>query len=267
MSELTDTPEPQSPPEAAAPPAPSYVTVEEFKRMEQQIAGQTELLHSLSAALTAQRTAQPAAAPRQAAATEMTDAEIDAAVDEGRMTATQAARLIAKRENERTLREHVDPLRETGLAGLSTSAKSIALGTLDDAGAPRMRYYKKYQKEIDSWVERTPAQMRTNPELWQQAHDLVVGAHMGEILEAEREAALRAANAPKPEPTAQRSTTGRAAAAAAGGKLDPVEVFGEAAMQRLDEQLARTGQTPDAWAKRRGYESFEKYTELAAKGV
>ena len=261
MAEPSDTPDTPETPEPAAPAAPQYVTVDEFRRMEQAIAGQRELIASVNQSLQTLAATRQREAATPASPGEMSDADIDAAVDEGRMTPVQAARLIAKREAARVERDHVAPLRDTGIASMSTFARESALNARDDKGTPRLKYYKQYQKEIDGWIEKLPPQARLDPTIYQQAHDLVVGSHMHEILEAEREAAIRAANQPKPEPTAPRTRTGRTNES---GTVPTVEeLMGSQAAAALEGK----GMNPDQFAKRLGYDSWAKYAELAVKGA
>ena len=258
MSEPSDTPTPTPEPAAEPTPAPTpqYATVADMQRIEATIAGQFEAFQQSLRTLTDRATAPP---PKADA--EWTDEQLDTAVDEGRLTRSQAARYIAEKAVAKLQREVVDPLRETGLNSIAGLTKTAAL--------PLMPRYKTYQKEIDAMVERLPASTRITPEVYVWAHNAIVGAHASEIEDAAREAAIRSAGAPRPESSSSgASGRGGGRAAASGQVPSPAELLGEEAAAAIDLKCRERGWTLDHWAQKlspRYKGGWKAYAEEYAK--
>ena len=257
MPESSEPQEPQNPPETPAPPPVEYAKAEDFKRLEQVISGQQELIASLNASLQQAIRAQQQPPARPASGDDFTDEQLDTMLDEGRITRAQHARMIAKRELATFKTAEVDPIRATGIGAISATTKQLALSMRDDNGQPLLPHYKKYQKEIDDMVATLPAESRLSPDVYVQAHALVVGKHIGEIIEETREATIRAANAPPPEHPAPTTRTGR------NTRTDQVPTVEELMGRDAATALEAKGLTPDQIAKRLGHADWKTYAKLA----
>lgn len=247
----TDQTQPETPPVETPPaaPAPTYVTVEQMQQLERSISGQlNEAMQTFRSMMV------PAARPATEPTGELTDAQIDEAVSEGRMTVSQAARKIAERTTAQLKREHVDPLQATGFSSLAGLTKAAAM--------PLMPHYKKYQREIDDYIAKLPEGSRLSPEVYKAVHDTVVGSHIEELLTAEREAAVRSANAPKPENAASQTRSGRTNAT--NSQVPTVEeLLGPEAAVAMEAK----GKTPDEFVRTLPgrYKDWKSYAEMIVK--
>lgn len=112
------------------------------------------------------------------------DAEIDDAIANGR----PVSKLLARRDEiarARLERDVIDPIRAQGGA---------AIGSMARQAAERLPRYKTYKKEIDQMVAdyqaANPAAVVTY-EIYDQAHSIVSGRHVDDILSSDREEQIR----------------------------------------------------------------------------
>lgn len=112
------------------------------------------------------------------------DAEIDDAIANGR----PVSKLLARRDEiarARLERDVIDPIRAQGGA---------AIGSMARQAAERLPRYKTYKKEIDQMVAdyqaANPAAVVTY-EIYDQAHSIVSGRHVDDILNSDREEQIR----------------------------------------------------------------------------
>jgi len=266
---MPDTDETVNPlPDVAAQPAPAaVVTREDFDRMrsdfERTIA---ENQRQFQAELRgyAERMAPPA--PRAAEPTgELTDEQIQAALDEGRMTQVQAMKLLSERTGKRVVMEHVEPLRKTGVSMMSDLTREMAeASTVEREGqrSPKYPHAKRYEKEIKSHLDQAMGNgLAVTPQVYEWAYRLAVGGHADELADERVEAALRRAAAPKPETARPAARTGRSTSAGGAAPLPTFEELFADNMAALEEK----GTTPDQWARKLGYADANAYVKATVE--
>ena len=152
------------------------------------------------------------------------------------------------------LKTELKSVKDQGYASLS----KLAMG----AGTQNLAYYDKYKEQIDALVKTSD---QTNPETWKQAHAMVVGQNMDEIIKQVKEEALRTADNP-PEPGSATipgggSNHGRNIDQ---GKIDlsHENVFSPAALN----QLRIRGITPEQHAKNTGFDDYESFAKYKLEG-
>lgn len=176
---------------------------------------------------------------------ELTDAQIDEAISEGRGAGSvrQAARLEAARVAQR-----VDRVENIGLGAIANLTKQVATSN--------MQYYKQYQKEIDAHIDSLPLESRLNAEVYQLAHDAVVGKHTAEIVEAERQKTIRAhSDGGGQIPGVNTRDTQKISAVTVASTLG----------EESEQALLDNGHDGDSFARKLGYTSYENYIEVTKK--
>lgn len=230
---------------ADAAPAPQFVPVEEFKRLEAMLAGQQELLSTLNETVRAVGSmARGAGGAPASAPADVTEEQFIRAIEDRdvatvkRYNEQQGAKLVAT---------HVEPLRRLGVD---------AIGDLTRAGAAaQMPYYTRWKKEIDGLLANLPPAARLAPDAYRIAHDAIVGSHTAELIAEAKAQALRA---PEPDPV-PTGPVGRRAAGGGGKTPNAEELFGEDARLALRSK----GMDEEAFAKKLGYASWSDYVKLA----
>lgn len=173
--------------------------------------------------------------------------ELEQALLDGKGAAKllQAADLLAERKIRKLREESLDPAISQSTSAVASLAK--------DAAAAKMPHYKRFQREIDQYIDQLPPNLRLRPETYKIAHDAIVGSHVDDLVREEREKVLR-------EGAGGGATTpGSATGRDHGTKTIPTvrELLGEGA----EQALTSTGKTPDSFAKSMGYESWADYAE------
>lgn len=177
----TETP-PESTTTQTSPPAPAYVTMEQFSTMMTQMQESFQQgLHQISQQFAG-------AIPRQQQThdePEPSDEEIDAAAVEGKGVgaAVKRATRAAMRRLERQTAQQVDEVRGVGLPALG----EIAIETAKRG----WEHYDRYKKEIDGALAQLSPEQRAFPNLLNRVYDMVVGAHHKELVAEEREKTIR----------------------------------------------------------------------------
>ena len=106
--------------------------------------------------------------------------------------------------------EELKTLKQQGTETLIEIAQMTATKDLD--------YYEEYKDEIDTLIKTFQPGLKTKPQSYQMAHDIVVGRHTKDIVKKAKEEALRAQNEPGADVTLNKSPgSGRTAQ---DGKLD-----------------------------------------------
>lgn len=235
----------------------NFVPADEFKQFQGLIEGQLSAIQAnLGAVLSRNASPEPSRPAPQVqlpAIEEPTDEEIEAAMQEGR-GAAMMRRLAAiegeKRERE-LLARHINPLRETGVSALSKLT--------EDSVKARLPYYNKYQDEIRGYLGQLPADALTNPNVYEVAYAKVVADHLDEIV-TERVRAVQGAadDAVVSDPIAALLRPVKTEEK--GEKVPSVEeLCGADAAQALKSR----NQSPDAFARQLGYESWAAYAKVA----
>lgn len=237
--EPVDQPTVETPPAAETPTAPAVLTLDEFERRtresQAQFAAQLEEQRRMfQSVLDAQR--RPTAAPPAATDDPATWSEdqLQAAVDEGRLSVAKMTRIIT----ERVTAAAVNPLRAAGADALSASTRTIATLRQTADGKPLYPHARRFEKEINEILAQVAAGGTiVNDTLYDQAYRYVVGGHVNELAEEVREATVRRANAPPPEPGTRGGRTSRETAAGGANDLPtPEEAFGATYMRALSEK-------------------------------
>lgn len=230
-------------PVAAAPPPPTFVPTDDFKKFQESMAGTLGQIVDRLEGLAAVRAAAPAAAPEA----RITEAQYDDAIREGNGPVIRA---YHQQEMEVFRRGHVEPLSTTGLTAVTELSKVTFLGTKP--------HYRRFQKEIDARLAQLPPQALANPRAYEIAYDSVVGSHAHELV-AEAEEAARRQAAAGPADTVPAGASGR-------GKATPSDVpsvqdfLGQDAAVALQEK----GMDGDAFARRLGYRGgWAEYVKVA----
>lgn len=239
---------------SAAPPAPQYVTLEEFRAQQAQLSQLNETLAALRdmAARQVAPAPAPVAAPVEA---EITRAQYINAVREGDVE--MAEKYLAQREGavSRQLGQRIDQLEQVGTTALSEVHRDRIAG---------LKHYKKYEKEINDVVAGLPAQMRAQSGAYQYAYRIVVGTHLDEIEAAAREEALRKPTIEElgEAPASGGGRNGRAVANTKANAIPtPFDIGGDDAL----EAIAVKGSDADTEAKKMGYKDWRDYMTKTAE--
>lgn len=180
----------EAPAPAPAPPAePAYDPRAEIQALRQEMA-QREAMYLQTLREGFSQAAQPQAAP----APELSDEQIEQMLAEGR--GAQAIRQMLRTESERTKasvrRESVDPLAELvnvhGVDAIASHSRMLAEQAVDPTLKP---YIARYRQEIDAAINGMAPQLRLNVNNVRFAYNLILGNHMQEILEEERQKVIR----------------------------------------------------------------------------
>jgi hypothetical protein len=174
---------------------------------------------------------------------DVSDEEIETAVGEGKGLAPRVRKMLNAFE-ARLVQNYINPLKETGLGAVAGLSQEVAKG--------QMPHYGRFKQEIDQYVTGLPAEARLNPQVYVVAHNAVVGAHMSELLEEERQKTIRQANqTTAQEPTASVKTPSKDAQKAPSA----ADLGGDDAAAALQV----IGKDEDAFAKRLGYKDWQDY--------
>lgn len=186
-------PAPPANPKADAPPPPSYATKDELQAFSVNLQTLTSKLAEIGGQIDvlSNQSRQPAAVQQnnapQAPSRTVTQEHIDAAIDAGdfRKVAQlqRTMQLEDIREQETRFASQLQQLQQAGSAAIS----NLVVGRAEK----ELPYYNVYRAEIEKFISQMPADARTNAELYKFAHDAVVGAHIDEIKQKEREMAVR----------------------------------------------------------------------------
>ena len=231
------------------PPAPSFVTEEKLAAALEPVKQAMESFTASMNAIATSRQAPVGGAPAVQDDPDPTEQEIAAEIrDEG--TSKKLAKLIDNR-SKRLIKEHIDPMRNTGLSALATQAKHIAKLT---GGMP---HYQKFQKEIDAYIGRLPLDMQANPDVYTQAHNLIVGGHLDEIVNERVEQAKRGGR-----DRAGTDLPGTSTGRVPSGEGDHVPTVEELFGKEQAAALSAVGRTPDEFAKSLGHKDWKTYAKF-----
>lgn len=242
-----DNPNPQ-PPETH--PQPSFVTEDKLKEalapINQAVSAFTESLNAIAASRQTSVVDTRTTVPDEP---DPTPEEIAAEIrDEGK--STKLAKLLDNR-SRKLVREQIDPMKNTGLNALAIQAKHIAKLT------GTMPHYQKYQKEIDAYISRLPLEMQANPDVYTQAHNLICGGHLNEILEEEKSKMARGGR-DRGGTDLPGTSTGRVPS----GEGDEVPTVEQLFGKEQADALKAVGRTPDEFAKSMGHKDWAGYAKF-----
>lgn len=229
-----------------------FVPADEFKKLEQTVAGFAGQFEQMNANLSTliasnQRTNDPpASVPAQP---ELTDEEVEEALLAGK-GGPAVRRMLSSaiaQNNEKLIKEIIEPIRMQGFNALSSMARTTL------SAKP---HYARYKKEIDAHLGSLPLEYRSQPEILEFAYNAVVGQHFDELQAETREEALRS------NTTTKADTTGNAPGRTAPGEPS-IPTVEEVCGPEAAAALAQKNQSPDQFAQRLGYENWAAYAKVA----
>ena len=140
---------------------------------------------------------------------------------------------------------------EDKLAQLETQGLG-AIANMNRAQATAgMTHYKRFKKEIDSYIDQLPPAAKLNSETMTLAYNAVVGQHTQELIDEAKEGAIRAMREdPNMLPGAD-TARGRSKSKVPDART----LMGEDAAQALREK----GTDEDQFAKKLGYSDWDDY--------
>ncbi len=240
---LESTPKPDAAPAAAA--APSFVPSEDFKRFE---ATMTQTLQTIQAGLHALAASRPAPAAVVEEA-ELTDEQLQTAIAEGNVGAIRG---LVDRAVNKVRKEEIEPMRNTGTASLSNLTFEVV--------KPTLTHYPRFKAEIDQAVADLPVNLRMNPDIIRETHNLIVGRHAADLVKEGVETALRQAAAGGETPGS--NVPGAAAGRGVASKIPNVE---ELLGKDAADALVGMGRSPDEHARKLGHKDWPTYATFVQK--
>lgn len=251
--------------ETPTTPPPEYVSKADFDRVVVDNAARHEAamseMRSLVSTL-ARAPREPQAAPQG----DLSDEQLQAAVDEGRMSSAAMISAITRRENRKFAAEQIEPLRNAGLANISELSKAVAASSLREDGKAAFPYAKRYSKEIDDILAaHIKGGNVVNPAVYAEAYRYVVGGHIDELTGEAQTASVRNANPAAPERTGSGARTGRTTTSSP--TLTVESVLGDGAARALDAKMRQRGWTEDQAAQAMGYKSMSDYLKQAQEAA
>ena len=181
---------------------------------------------------------------------DITDDEINAAISNEQNPAKVIRRLVDKqtRSLEQRAAQELGAIRQSGFSSIAR----LVEGTV--TAEP---HFKAYEKEIRQFVGALPQEAQINPDVWKVAYNAVVGAHAGEIVAREVEAARRQGRTEAGKANLP-SQTGATLTAQDGSTVTAPEELADV------QWLSEKGQTPDAFAQKLGHgKRGARYTDWA----
>lgn len=238
-------------PAAAAAPEPQYVTLDDMKaqqdKQDQAMSAlqqqNTELMSTLNTVLGNQA---PAQAPTSALS--LTGKDIDEMITNGEggdKILSHFDQMMDKKISAYNA-DVVAPMRTQGTASISTIAKQNAKNTLE--------YYDMFTKEIDDYVGKLDPTLRAQPEIYQFAHDTIVGQNVKKVMKLEQEKMLRKEQENDITHQQTPGTNRQGGSDDEPGKVQPPEEFFDArGLQLLADQKI----TAEQHAQRMGFKDYD----------
>ena len=228
-------------------PAANFVTSEDYKSFQETISGSINALQRTQEALLANITALSAARTEHKPTDVIDD---DLSEELGAAGVAKLTRSIQKSFNAaiRPLQEKVDAIETTGLTAIGNLTKSTYTAN--------KKHYKRFQREVDDYIEKLPAHLRLSPDMQDLAYNAVIGRHTEELVDETKEATIRSMRE-NPD-LMPGSETGRDKK----GKKVPTakELYGDDTAHALRE-LGKGGKSEDEFARSLGYEGWSDYME------
>lgn len=218
---------------------PTFVDRKDFDTLAGLVQGMQSTMAAGFNALAAQRQAQNQPPPETIE--DVSDEELEEALNRG--AGADKFRKMVDSAAKRLVRDHIDPMKNEGTGAIAGLVKQLA--------TDKLPHYKKYQKEIDEYVEQLPVAQRMNPKAYEVAHQIVIGQHVDEIVAESLEAMKRGGPAPNVgTPGTGARSTGRQVESNTGQPEPDAE---------QTEALVSSGRTADGFAQRLGYQSWADY--------
>lgn len=87
---------------------------------------------------------------------------------------------------DRHLSRRVGPVVQEFYEHAASMTKMTTFQQVSDKGKPRFPHAKRFEKDIESFMEKVDPRLRTKPESWESAYNFVVGANYDKLIEEAR---------------------------------------------------------------------------------
>ncbi len=242
-------PEPVKPPETPPPAAtPNYVTVEQLTALENRIGAMAENFNAGISNLVNMQREQINRANAPAQPKEITEQEIDEAINQGGSVGAAVKKVLAQLE-DKIVRNYVAPLQSQGARVIGQLSERVVKN--------EMPYYEMLKDKVTEVLNQLDPGLRMEPDVIKHAYDTVVGQNITKIVGLEIEKQLRQRQ--EPEPAADPK--GGPSRNAPSGEPDFEEVFGKEALDSM--RFLKGTPDPDAFAQRLGYKDAKDYLKVA----
>jgi hypothetical protein len=246
----TPTPE-GTPPPAETPPAPQYVTPDQLAAIQAQQSEAMAKLTQQNADLMStvnsliQNQNQPPAP--SAPAPQLTGREIDEMItngEGGEKILSHFNQTIDQKLND-LKSQVIDPLRQQGGNAIASLAQQNAKNNLP--------YYRTFEKEIDAYIQNNvQPELRSNPQVYQFAHDAIVGQNVEKLMELKQQEILRQQQDADVTPQATPPSPREEALKDPSKVPPPEEYFDARALDLLRDQNV----TADQHAQKMGFKDY-----------
>lgn len=240
------------------PPKPDFVTAEQLAgstaATNDKITGLTNQIQNLTAlAQTLANQGQRQAEPVRQAVAAPTDKELSDALVNGDVGAIRRMMAAERAATIEMIRGAVDPLQSVGMQAIGDLTKRVLKSEIP--------YYDTLKSEIDKQLEQLDPSLRMQPEAVIRVGQMVAGQNIDKIVKTEVERQLREARGNSDGALDGNGTHRETQTDATTTAV--LQRFADVAGADAMKQLKGKGLTPDQFVKRLGYESVEKYLELA----
>lgn len=170
------------------PPADTFDAKAAFQGLDQRIGQLAELVgKAVDRPIVVQA---PTAAPTVVEEPEITDAELDAAIADGKEAAPRIRQMLDQRIRREAakLRNEVAGLQNYGTAMFTTTAERMFLASLSPED---LKLFQRYEKEVRQLVGMCEPAIQGHPDTWTTTFDTILGRHRNELRQETQEAVLR----------------------------------------------------------------------------
>jgi hypothetical protein len=169
----------------------------------------------------------------------VTEEELEEAFQNGR-GAAKLKEFVSDMGQE-LIEQHINPLRQTGLEAIASNTMEML--------RPKMPHYDRFKKEVDTFLNAYPPDLRVNAQAIKAAYDTGVGSHLDELAEERVQQHVRQASAPVVKPGASQR-----------GRRDEGEV--READDIAPGALSGVGRSEEEFARKLGYKSWAEYQKV-----
>lgn len=236
-------------------PPPQFVKVEDFTNLQASIA---DLKDNVTNFFLRQNAPQ-GNAPQQIQIEDVTDEQYASALAGEVTSKPEMMRIIKTRHNAERMRDKLELQQQIGQI---QSVGLGAIGNLTKQGLKAKPYYDTYKKEVDAAVAKLDPQLQVNAEALDGVYNYVIGQHIGEIVEKERETTLRKAAETPPAQAPGRQ--GGGSSQGAGSVPDVSEVLGKDAVDAIKFKYGGRLDA-DSYARSQGYKDWGSMYEKIYK--
>lgn len=228
-------------PETPEEDKPQYVSKDDYDRLAGLVTQMQSTITAGFDALAAQRQTRQEPEPE---IEDVADEELEQALNSG--TGADKFRKMVQAAEKRLMKQHIDPLRAEGHQAIASLVQQTVANTLP--------HYKRFEKEITTYMDRLAPAAKANAEAWKIAHDIVVGQHSTELVNEAIEAMKRGGGG-----APNVNTPGQNGRASLGQQ--PGATLTKPPDAEQTEMLANKGVSADQFAMKLGYTGWDDYME------